>query len=144
VQWDDLRRWRRRTRHHLQVRRWPLHRKIAVGAWVPVVIVGLALFTGPNRSSSTSSALPVTTTTQLRMKPIPRSTTTIAPVGTRSQDEVIGSWILAVPPKKTVPQQREVRRFRAIRDRAILALHKATEKAHSDLIHQNDKAILGH
>src|SRR5262245_35059311 len=28
VQWDDLRRWRRRTRHHLQVRRWPLHRKI--------------------------------------------------------------------------------------------------------------------
>jgi hypothetical protein len=121
-----------------------LHRKIAVGAWIPVLVVGLALFTGPNRSNSSSSAQPATTTTQLRLKPVPAPATTVAPPGSRAQDEVIGAWILAVPPRKTLPQQKGVRRFRAIRDRTILALHKATERAHSELVHQNDKAIMGH
>jgi hypothetical protein len=142
VQWDDLRRWRRRTRYHLRVRRWPLHRKIAVGAWIPVLVVGLALFTGPNRTGSASNAAaPVTTTTELRLQPETVPTTPL-PLAHYEQEEIIGAWIRAVPSRKTLPQQRGVQRWRAVRDRTILALHKATNRAHAELVHQNDQYIL--
>jgi hypothetical protein len=117
-----------------------MHRKVAVGAWIPVLVVGLALFTGPNRSSSATSAAPTTTS------PSPdngsATPTTREPNVQRTQEEVIGAWVRAVPPRKTLPQQRGVQKFHAVRDRTILALHKATQRAHAELVHVNDRDIL--
>src|SRR5262249_52404760 len=47
---SDVRRTIRHARRSLSVRRWPLQRKIAIGVWIPVVVVAVAMFTGPNRS----------------------------------------------------------------------------------------------
>jgi hypothetical protein len=50
-------RWhvRRHLRRAFTVRSWPIRRKIAVGAWIPTVIVALILFTGPNRAVGKAS-----------------------------------------------------------------------------------------
>jgi hypothetical protein len=115
-----------------------LHRKIAVGAWIPVLVVGLALFTGPNRNSSATSPAPTTTSPSGDS-----ATPTTRGAGVqRTQEEVIGAWVRAVPPRKTLPQQRGVQKFHAVRDRTILALHKATQRAHAELVHSNDRDIL--
>lgn len=143
MQLDDVRRWRRRAQYHLRVRRWPLQRKIAVGAWIPVLVVGLALFTGPNRSKAASRAAPVTTTTEFHMAQLPATPGTVNSSRSAAQDDAISAWIAALPPKKTLPQGIAVARFRAIRDRTILALHYATERANTERVHQNDKAIMG-
>lgn len=75
-------------RRALRVRNWPVHRKIALGAWIPVAIVALAVFTGPNRAGSstappaTAPAAQETTTT-----PIPTTSTTYP-------HRDVGFWIL--------------------------------------------------
>jgi hypothetical protein len=111
----------------MRVRRWPLHRKIAVGAWIPVAVVGLALFTGPNRSSSASFA-PETTTTVPPLGAVAGGT--LPQMAERTPEESIGYWVDATPHRKTLPQQRGVQRFRAVRDRVILALHRASNRWH--------------
>src|SRR4051794_9650867 len=45
----DPRRMRRKLRKAARVRDWPRRTKIAVGAWIPAIVLALALFTGPNR-----------------------------------------------------------------------------------------------
>jgi hypothetical protein len=58
VQLADVRRALRRVRRATSLRTWPLHRKIAVGVWVPAIIFAVAQVTGPNRPTSTPAARP--------------------------------------------------------------------------------------
>jgi hypothetical protein len=114
----------------MRVRRWPLHRKIAVGAWIPVIVIGLALFTGPNRSGSASTAAPETTTTVPPLFSPNGPGGSVPSMASQTQDEIIGSWVNGTPSRKTLPQARGVQRFKALRDKTILALHNAAQRWH--------------
>ena len=77
----------RRVRRTLYApRHWPFHRKLAVGVWVPVVIVAIAMFTGPNRPAGGSPngkvASPGTATAQI--------TTPTTELVARSE---LGAWV---------------------------------------------------
>ena len=95
----------RRVRNTTNIRKWPLRTKIAVGVWIPVVIVAIALFTGPNRSSSAAPA-PTTTTTSFTNPVIAEPIVPPNTAPNTSLQERIGKWIQGVPTKRT-PAQRE-------------------------------------
>ena len=52
----------RRARRSLRFGKWPLRRRIAVIAWIPVLLLWFLLYTGPN-SAANSEPGPATTTT---------------------------------------------------------------------------------
>jgi hypothetical protein len=52
------------------VQKWPRHRKVAVGVWIPVVFVAMVLYTGPTRAARPAAA-PVPTTTATTSPPPP-------------------------------------------------------------------------
>ncbi len=63
----------RQARRALRFRKWPLRRRIAVVAWIPVVVLWFLLYTGPN--SAANSAPHVTTTTRAWVPPPTAPTT---------------------------------------------------------------------
>jgi len=130
MSWQQLRRMRRQTRQAMRIRDWPWRRKVAVGAWVPVALVGFVLFTGPNGSPSRAGA---------EVKPVPRTVTTVSvPYGkpslkqfqqrinefTQTQQDV-NYWINATPTRLTLAQQVAKARWLAQRRRDLLQKHKA-------------------
>ena len=122
---------RRRTRQAVRVREWPWRRKVAIGAWVPVAVVGFVLFTGPN--GSPSGAAPAV------VKPQPKTVTTAAarPADAsvqkiteqfrafkQTQDDV-AAWVDATPKRLTLAQQLAKARWRSQRRKQLLQQHKA-------------------
>jgi hypothetical protein len=60
----DLNRLGRQARRSLRFRKWPLRRRIAVIAWVPVLVLWFLLYTGPNSAANTEPGPATTTTTE--------------------------------------------------------------------------------
>jgi hypothetical protein len=55
----DLRLQFARARRRLRWRNWPLHSKVGVGVWIPVLIVAFLVYTGPGRGGTAApSAAP--------------------------------------------------------------------------------------
>jgi hypothetical protein len=114
----------------MQFREWPWRRKIAVGAWVPVAVVGFFLFTGPNGSTSGASteiAPQPKTVTTLKARPPRASVKQLAEsfrAYQQTQDDV-RYWINANPQRLTLAQQKAKARWRADRQRQLLQKHKA-------------------
>ena len=85
----ESRRIGKQVRRALRFRKWPLRRKVAVGIWVPVLVVALALLTGPNRGGG-GAAAPLPTTTTL----ITTTTTIKSTTPSTSKRVDIGLWML--------------------------------------------------
>jgi hypothetical protein len=101
---------RRRIRRAFQVKRWSRHTKIAVGAWIPVVVVALALTTGPSRPAPTASAsaTPTSAPTKFRMtQTIPSKLPETVPV-----DVALGAWLRGVRAKGLPAYARMARQNR--------------------------------
>jgi len=64
----------RQARRSLRFRKWPLRRRIAVIAWVPVLLLWFLLYTGPNSAANSAPAPATTTTTEWTPPPSPPST----------------------------------------------------------------------
>ena len=64
----------RQARRSLRFRKWPLRRRIAVIAWVPVLVLWFLLYTGPNSAANTEPVAATTTTTEWTPPPSPPST----------------------------------------------------------------------
>jgi len=100
----DPRQLRARIRRVFRVRAWSWHTKVAVGAWVPALIVAAALFTGPNRSTSSATppsgraSITTPTTVEPRGIVIPIETPKTVPL-----DVVIGGWIRGVRRNAPIP-----------------------------------------
>ena len=97
-------RLRRQIRRAANVRGWTLRQKVAVGVWIPVLIVAFALFTGPNRASSASAGPePTTTTTFAGTVPTLQP---IVPVALSKAKKVslhdrVVKWVKGVPPRRS-------------------------------------------
>src|SRR5262252_97410 len=118
--WPKLRRVRRQTRQALRFAEWPWRRKVAIGAWVPVAVVGFFLFTGPNGSPSGAETgitpQPKTVTTAKAQLP-KASVKTLADrlrAFRQTQDDVT-YWIGATPQRLTLAQQTQKARWRSDR-----------------------------
>jgi hypothetical protein len=70
----DLNRLGRQARRSMRFRKWPLRRRIAVIAWVPVLVLWFLLYTGPNSAANTEPGPATTTTTEWTPPPSPPST----------------------------------------------------------------------
>ena len=130
----EVRNVRRSVRRSVSVRRWPLSRKIAIAAWIPVAITALALFTGPNRSTSAAPAAP-TTTLPPQKKVVPTPATFPKPLVPGATAAEINAWVKSVPAKRTIPQRLAVLKFKATRTKEILADHKTVLRQHGAAIH---------
>jgi hypothetical protein len=114
----------------MRVREWPWRRKVALGAWVPVAVVGFFLFTGPNGSPSgaTTDITPQPkTVTTLKALP-PRASVKQIADGFRAYQqtqEAVSRWINAMPPRLTLAQQLARSKWRAARVKALVQDHKA-------------------
>ena len=114
----------------MRIGEWPWRRKVAIGAWVPVAVVGFFLFTGPN--GSPSGAAP-------EIKPQPKTVTTVkAPLpkpsaqqfaqaakSIKQTEKGVSYWVSATPKRLTLAQQQAKARWRADRRKQLLAQHKA-------------------
>jgi len=69
----NLERLGRQARRSLRFRKWPLRRRIAVIAWIPVAVLWFLLYTGPNAANS-APVPATTTTTEWTPPPSPPST----------------------------------------------------------------------
>src|SRR5262245_34352061 len=132
--WQQLRRMRRRSRQAMRVQEWPWRRKVAIGAWVPVGLVGFFLFTGPNGSPSGAST---------DLKPEPRTVTTVAALPPKISSKQIAdrfrefpqtkddvtAWIQATPKRLTRQQALDKARWRAERQKALTVKHKTAVSA---------------
>jgi hypothetical protein len=98
---------RRKIRRVFRVRTWPWRTKVAVGAWIPAIIVAAALFTGPNRPASSSDASNTTPTTEK----IPKIITPklIAP-STVPLEVSLGAWINAIHTHAALPAYLRIAR----------------------------------
>jgi hypothetical protein len=128
MEWQQLKRMRRRVRHSLRVQEWPWRRKVAIGAWLPVFIVGFVLFTGPNRTSSATdvAAKPATVSTV----PVEAGSKTVDELSQAFREiiqtkEAVGYWIQAAPTRLTLKQQVAKARWRSERRKALLGKHRA-------------------
>jgi hypothetical protein len=91
---------RRKIRRVFRVRTWPWRTKVAVGAWVPAIIVAAALFTGPNRPASGADASNTTPTT----RNIPKVVTPKLPTPSTVPLEVaLGAWIKGIHGHSPLP-----------------------------------------
>ncbi len=132
VEGDPLRSVERRVRHSLRLRDWPLYRKLALAAWIPVAVLALALFTGPNRSTS---AAPVATPTTLKPVIVPLGKmpgpgpAKVLTAEEKKEQAAVDAWVAAVPSRRTLVQAIGVQRFQAQRYREILSLHRTAQKA---------------
>jgi hypothetical protein len=82
---------RRKVRRALRVRSWSRRTKVAIGVWVPAIVVALALFTGPNRPPpGVSEAQTSTTRKAPRLAPKPVHVPDTVPF-----DAVLGSYLKA-------------------------------------------------
>jgi hypothetical protein len=129
MDWQQLRRMRRRARHSMRFREWPWRRKVALGAWIPVLVVAFVLFTGPNKSSSTA-ATPITrppTVTTVPVKPGRASVEQIKQelISLVRTEKAVTYWVEATPPRLTLTQQLAKARWRAQRRKDLLGQHKA-------------------
>src|SRR4051794_29281598 len=108
MDWQQLRRIRRRVRHTFRMREWPWRRKVAVGAWLPVLIVGFVLFTGPNQAAPATNVVkkPKTVTTVLG-SPVAKSATQLGQAFRNVIDtkKAVSYWIQAEPKRPTVKMQ---------------------------------------
>jgi len=125
-----LRRMRRQTRQAMRVRDWPWRRKVAIGAWVPVAVVGFFLFTGPNGSTSGATT---------DIKPQPKTVTTVKVLPPKAgvkqitdrlqafqqTQKDVSYWVHATPQRLTLAQQTAKARWRSDRRKQLLAKHKA-------------------
>jgi hypothetical protein len=119
---------RRQARRATRVGKWPLHTKFAVGAWIPVLIVAIALYTGPNRRSAAAPAPTTTTTAAPVLVPPPAASNTGAQVETaadKAQQAAIQKWIANLPTKRTLLQGLAVAKLNAQRLKMMLAQEKA-------------------
>jgi len=118
----DPRRMRRKLRKATRVRDWPRRTKIAVGAWIPAIVLALALFTGPNRSagSTDGSATGTTTLTTLAL----RGALALPTPSTVPPDVAIGQWLEGIHPRHSRGQGG-----RAAQRRLNLALATRAPKA---------------
>jgi hypothetical protein len=129
----QLRRTRRRARQALRFSEWPWRRKVAFGAWVPVVLVGFFLFTGPSRSSSADTnqvEAPKTVTTVV----VPPTAVPVKDITQHIRDIIqtqqgVKEWINAMPPRLTLAQQLAYDRWYAARRRQLLGKHEAAQKS---------------
>ncbi len=116
-----MRRLRRQLRHALNVRRWSIRQKIAVGIWIPVLVAAFVLFTGPNRSSGAASAVSAPTTTtsfEATVPPLePIVPPGIASAPKTSLNERIVKWINGVPTKKSAAEVRALLKYKAAHSR---------------------------
>jgi hypothetical protein len=129
MDWQQLRRMRRRLRSTFRVSQWPWRRKVAIGAWLPVAILAFVLFTGPNHSSTATAEVPE--------KPVTVTTVAVSPKAASVKDITqklnefkqtqndVGNWIQATPNRLTLKQQVAKQRWRSDRRRQLLAKHKA-------------------
>jgi len=99
--------FRRGLRRVTRVKRWPMHLKLAVGAWIPVAIVGFFLYTGPNQASG--SQVPSVTTT-VPAAPAPPKVHS----GLADADKVLAAALNAPPPNDKIPQTDQLRAISSI------------------------------
>jgi hypothetical protein len=124
---------RRQVRRATRVTKWPLHTKLAFGAWVPVLIVGFALYTGPNRQSQAAPLRKSRPSSTPAVVPMPPITTNAGPGITtaqqKAQEQAFAKWIAAIPPKRSVVQSVAVEKFVTRRDKLILAQEQEALRA---------------
>ncbi len=121
----DPRHLRGRIRRTFRVRSWSWHTKVAVGAWIPAVILAVALVTGPNRATSSADATPARAATTTPTTIIPRGF--VIPIETPKTvplDVVIGGWIRGVRVNGRIPPYLRVR----AKAPKILTTHPGTGK----------------
>jgi hypothetical protein len=106
---------RRRIRRAFHVKRWSLHTKIAVGAWIPVVVVALALMTGPSRPAPTKSAAAATSPTSAPTKFRLADLTPYKMPKTVPVDVAVGAWLKGVRAKGLPVYARMARQNRVSR-----------------------------
>jgi hypothetical protein len=126
---QQVRRMRRRTRQALRVREWPWRRKVALGAWVPVAILGFYLFTGPNGASSADTpptTRPATVTT-VKAPPPKLSPNQLkeALASVHNTQKDVAAWVQVTPGRRTLQQVHDWERWLAIRHRQLLQKHHA-------------------
>jgi hypothetical protein len=128
---EGFRQFRKSVRRALTVRRWSLHREIALGIWIPVAVAALVLFTGPNRpvaAPAHPAPAATTSTTVARIDDAARLKALSDPAATPDLSTEIAdsaaSWIGGVPHRKTLPQGLGVQKFKAQQKKRILATHR--------------------
>jgi hypothetical protein len=102
---------RRRVRRAFHVKRWSRHTKIAVGAWIPTVVVALALVTGPNGPAASDTAAPTPTSAPTRFKmtgTFPTKLPETVPV-----DVALGAWLRGIRAKGLPTYARMARHNKA-------------------------------
>jgi hypothetical protein len=104
---------RRKIRRAVRVRSWPWRTKLAVGAWVPAVVVAAALFTGPNRPATTADAADAKTSTTRAVPKIVAKPVHVP--DTVPFESVLGSWIKAAGYRRAATYSRMARRHKAPR-----------------------------
>jgi hypothetical protein len=129
-------RLRRKLRRAADVRRWSLRQKIGVGAWIPVLIVAFALFTGPSRSSSAASA-PTTTSTTIDvvvpvLEPIVPASLSAAPK--ISMHDRVVKFVNGVPPKRSPAEKLALLKYNRAHSRyragSQLVIRRRAARAH--------------
>lgn len=110
---------RRKIRRAFHVRSWPWRTKLAVGAWIPAIILALALFTGPNRPSSAADTTATTSTTlPQKLRPVQYETPSTIPL-----EDVIGSWLKGVKGSRLPTYKRIAKQHKPPR---VLTKHPGT------------------
>jgi hypothetical protein len=99
---------RRNIRRALRVRGWPWRTKLAIGAWIPAIIVAVALFTGPNAPASDTSATTPTT------RGLPKVVSPKLPIPKPVPlEDVIASWVKGAGYRRAPAYVRLARRHKA-------------------------------
>src|SRR5262249_50982652 len=105
-------------------------RKVAIGAWIPVAVVGFFLFTGPNGSPSgaTTDIKPAPKTVTTVRVPLPKASLKqflqrLAQIQQTQKD--VKHWADAAPARLTRQQQADKDRWQAERRRQLVQKHKA-------------------
>ena len=114
----------------MRVRDWPWRRKVAIGAWVPVAVVGFFLFTGPNGSPSgaTPDITPQPKTVTTVKAPMPKASVKQLAERFRAFQQTqkdVQNWASATPKRLTLQQQQDVARWRGVRRKQLLRQHNA-------------------
>jgi hypothetical protein len=87
---------RRTIRKIFRVRSWSKRTKLAVGVWIPVIVVAIALVTGPNRSATPADAASDSTPTTERV--VPKATPRTTAPTTVPYDVILGEWLKGIHP----------------------------------------------
>ena len=117
-------RLRRKIRRISNVRGWTTRQKIGVGVWVPVLIVALVLFTGPNRRTSSAAAADVSTTSTTYVMPVlpPLVPAHLSTGKKYSLHDRVVKWVNGIRPRRSVANQLKLRNRTSARLRVGLHL----------------------